>query len=167
MTSTQKQLALQKGLYLREMGIPISTGYLIDNMNLPDKKKVIEETMQQEQMQQQMQMQQMQTEMEQKQLLAQAAMAEANSKNALAAERMNKVQLDAALSAERMQRADEDRTGSVLNLIKALKEIQGMDLEQMETGLRIVQQMEGTTTEHMKINAAREKTAQPAQNAVA
>jgi hypothetical protein len=167
MTSTQKQLALQKGLYLREMGIPISTGYLIDNMNLPDKKKVIEETMQQEQMQQQMQMQQMQTEMEQKQLIAQAAMAEANSKNALAAERMNKVQLDAALSAERMQRADEDRTGSVLNLIKAIKEIQGMDLEQMEAGLRIVQTMEGTTTEHMKIQAAQQKAEQPTQKAVA
>jgi hypothetical protein len=42
-----------------------------------------------------------------------------------------------------MQRAEEDRTGSVLNLIKAIKEIQGMDLAQMEQGLRIVQSIEG------------------------
>jgi hypothetical protein len=50
---------------------------------------------------------------------------------------MNKVQLDAALSAERIQRAEEDRTGSVLNLIKAAQEIQGVDIEQVERVVNI------------------------------
>ena len=138
LTSTQKQLALQKALYLREIGIPISSAYLIDHMNLPDKEQVLEQTVKQEQMMQQMQMQQAQAEMETKQVFAQAAQAEANSKNALAAERMNKVQLDAALSAERIQRADEDRANSTLTLLKAIKELQNMDLDQLERGLSIV-----------------------------
>ena len=155
LTSTQKQLALQKALYLREIGVPISTEYLIDHMNLPDKEDIIKSTVAQEQMQQQMQMAQAQNEMQQKQILAQAATAEANSKNALAAERMNKVRLDAALSAERMQRADEDRTGSVLNLIKAIKELQGMDLEHLERELSIVRQL---TPEEKTINTPKQAT---------
>ncbi len=154
LTSTQKQLALQKALYLREIGIPISTAYLIEHMNLPDKEEIIQSTVKQEQMQQQVQMAQAQSEMQQQQIIAQAAQAEANSKNALAAERMNKVKLDAALSVERIKRADEDKTGSILNLIKAIKEIQGMDLAQMEQGLRIVQSVSG---EQEETNPSEEK----------
>ena len=68
----------------------------------------------------------------------------------MAAERMNKVKLDAALSSERMQRADEDRTNAVLNLIKAAKEIQGMDLEHFERSLNIVKNLEGEETTEVK-----------------
>ena len=67
-----------------------------------------------------------------------------------------------------MQRAEEDKTASVLNLIKAIKEIQGMDLEQMEAGLRIVQTMEGTTTDHLKIQQqSQQKMQRPTQEKVA
>jgi len=160
LTSTQKQLALQKALYLREIGVPISTAYLIEHMNLPDKEQVIQETVQQEQVQQQQQAQMAQLQMQQLQVENETKLSYAKAQNSLAAERINKVQLDAALSAERIQRAEEDRTGSVLNLIKAIKEIQGMDLEQMEAGLRIVQTMEGTTPEHLKIKQASQQQQQ-------
>ncbi len=154
LTSTQKQLALQKALYLREIGIPISTAYLIDHMNLPDKDSVIQQTVQLEQMQQQLQVQQVQHQMQQESIANEMIMAEANSKNALATERLNKVRLDAALSAERIKRADEDQTGSILNLIKAIKELQGMDLEHIEKKLSIIQQLtpkeERMPTEEMK-----------------
>lgn len=171
LTATQKQLALQKALYLREIGVPISTAYLIKHMNLPDKKEIIEETVKQEQAQQEQQSQMAQLQMQQIQVENETKLSYAKAQNSLAAERINKVQLDAALSAERIQRAEEDRTGSVLNLIKAIKEIQGMDLEQMEAGLRIVQTMDGTTPEHLKIQQAaqqqQQKAMQPQQEAVA
>jgi hypothetical protein len=154
LTATQKQLALQKALYLREIGVPISTEYLIEHMNLPDKEEVIQSTIAQEEMQQKAQMAQMQSQIQQQQVLAQAATAEANSKNALAAERMNKVKLDAALSAERIQRADEDRTSSALNLIKALKELQGMDLDNLQRELSLVQQL---TPEKVEMNNSVQK----------
>lgn len=142
LTSTQKQLALRQALYLKELGIPIPTSYLIENMNIPDKDdlmKAIEETEQaqqkQQEMMQQLQMQNMQVDNETKLSYSQA-------QQALAAERMNKTQLDAALSAERLQRADEDRTGSVLNLIKAASELQGMEIDQFERSLNIIKNIE-------------------------
>ena len=49
-----------------------------------------------------------------------------------------------------MQRADEDRTNAVLNLIKAAKEIQGMDLEHFERSLNIVKNLEGEETTEVK-----------------
>jgi hypothetical protein len=160
LTSTQKQLALQKALYLREIGVPINTEYLIKHMNLPDKDELIESVVKQEQQQAQQEQQMAQLQMQNMQVDNETKLSYSEAQHSLAMERMNKTKLDAALSAERLQRADEDRTGSVLNLIKAIKEIQGMDLEQMEAGLRIVQTMEGTTPEHLKIQQAAQQKAQ-------
>jgi hypothetical protein len=143
LTSTQKQLALQKALYLREIGVPISSEYLIKRMNLPDKKEIIETIVKQEQAQAEQEQKMAELQMQQIKTDTETKMSYAEAQHSLAYERINKTKLDAALSAERMQRAEEDRTGSVLNLIKAIKEIQGMDLAQMEQGLRIVQSIEG------------------------
>lgn len=137
LTATQKQLALQQALYLREIGIPIPTSYLINNMQIPDKDELIEEVMRTEQEQAQQQQQMAQLQMQQLQVDNETKLSYAESQKALAAERINKTGLDAALSAERIQRADEDRTGSILNLIKAAKEIQGMDIEQLERAINI------------------------------
>jgi hypothetical protein len=137
LTSTQKQLALRQALYLREIGIPIPTEYLIENMNIPDKEKLIQQITQIEQAQQQQQAQMAQLQMQQLQVDNETKLSYSEAQHALAAERMNKTRLDAALSAERIQRAEEDRTGSVLNLIRAAKEIQGMDLEQLERSVNI------------------------------
>jgi hypothetical protein len=141
LTSTQKQLALRQALYLKELGIPVPTGYLIKNMNIPEKDELMEEIAQAEQQQAQQQQQMAQLQMQQLQVDNETKMSYAQGQKALAAERMNKVQLDAALSAERMQRADEDRTGAVLNLVKAAKEIQGMDMERLERAVNMVMQL--------------------------
>lgn len=156
LTSTQKQLALQKALYLREIGIPITTEYLIEHSNLPDKDKLIESVVAQEQQQAQQQQKMAELQMQNMQVDNETKLSYAESQKALASERMNKVHLDAALSAERIQRADEDRTSSVLNLIKAVKELQGMDLDQLEKEISIVQQISGRTDDQ------RSKTSQEA-----
>ena len=138
LTNTQKQLAFQQSLYLKEMGIPIPTAYLIKHMQLPDKDELIEEITKNEQAQQQqeqkmaeLQMQNMQVDNETKKSYAQA-------QKSLAAERINKVRLDAAVSAERLEHAEEDRTGAILNLVKAAKELEGIDLDNLEKALRLV-----------------------------
>lgn len=137
LTSTQKQLALRQALYLKELGIPIPTGYLIKNMNIPDKDELMKEIEQAEQQQVQQQQQMAQLQMQQMQIDAETKHSYSVSQQALAAERMNKTRLDAALSAERLQRADEDRAGTVLNLVKAAKEIQGMTIDQIEKAVNI------------------------------
>lgn len=152
LTSTQKQLALRQALYLKELGIPIPTGYLIKNMNIPDKEELIQEITQAEQAQAQQQQQMAQLQMQQLQVDNETKLSYAQSQKSLAAERMNKVSLDAALSAERMQRADEDRSASILNLIKAAKEIKGIDLNQIEQALRLAKDLSQSTLENSQPN---------------
>ena len=45
--------------------------------------------------------------------------------------------------AERISRAEEDRTAGVLNLVKAAKELDGMDLEHLAAEIAILRQLEG------------------------
>ena len=142
LTSTQKQLALRQALYLKEIGIPIPTSYLIENMNIPDKDNLLKQIEQTEQQQMQQQQKMEQLQMMQIQVDNETKIAYADSQKALASERMNKTRLDAALSAERMQRADEDRTGAILNLIKAAKEVQGMEIDQLEQTLNMIKNIE-------------------------
>lgn len=141
LTSTQKQLALQQALYLREIGIPIPTEYLLKNMNIPEKDELIQQIMQQEQAQQQQQEQMAQLQMQQMQVETETKLSYAEGQKALATERLNKTKLDAALSAERIQQAQQDRSGAVLNLVKALKEIQGMDFDHLERAIGIAQML--------------------------
>jgi len=142
LTSTQKQLALRQALYLREIGIPVPSSYLLKMANLPEKDELEKEITQIEQQQQQQQQMQAEQQMQQIQVDNETKLAYAESQKALAAERMNKTQLDAALSAERLQRADEDRTNAVLNLIKAAKEIQMMDMTHLEKAVNVVKNLE-------------------------
>jgi hypothetical protein len=154
LTSTQKQLALQSALYMRELGMPIPTEYILKNMNIPEKDELIEKINQQEQAQQKQQDMMANLQMQQMQVDNETKMSYAEGQKALAVERINKTKLDAALSAERMQRADEDRSGAILNLIKAAKEIQGMDIDHLERAINIAKTIgenEGQDTRQMSL----------------
>ena len=145
LTSTQRQLALQQCLYLKEIGVPIPTEYILENMQLPKKDELIEKIMQSEQQQMQQQQQMAQLQMQQLQVDNETKLSYAESQKSLAAERLNKVRLDAALSSERIQRAEEDRTGAFLNLVKAIKEIEGMDVAQIAQAIQMMK-----TTQEMQ-----------------
>lgn len=141
LTSTQKQLALQQKLYLREVGIPIPIESIMEEANFQGKDKLIKQIQEQEQAQQKQQEMMANLQMQQMQVENETKISYAEGQKALAAERINKTRLDAALSAERIQRADEDRTGAILNLIKAAKELSNMDadrdLEHLERAVEI------------------------------
>lgn len=143
LTTTQKQLALQQALYLREIGVPIPTGYILKNMAIPDKEELIEEIMGMEQQQQQQQQQMAELQIQQMQVDNETKLSYAEAEKSLAAERMNKIHLDAAVSAERMKKAQEDQSASMLNLVKTIKEIQSMDLEHIERAVSVLVQLEG------------------------
>lgn len=159
LTSTQKQLALRQALYLKELGIPIPTGYLIKNMNIPDKEELMQEIQQAEQAAQQQQQQMAQLQMQQMQVDNETKLSYSEAQHSLAAERLNKTRLDAALSAERMQRADEDRTGSILNLIKAVKEIEGMDLDHIERAVNVITQIGNAEKEEASAESSSSRVA--------
>ena len=57
------------------------------------------------------------------------------------------IQLDAAFSAETLSRDEEDRTAGVLNLIKAVKELEGMDLNNLAQKISLLKALEGKQEE--------------------
>lgn len=148
LTSTQKQLALRQALYLKEIGIPVPTSYLIENMSIPDKDKLIEQISQNEQAAAQQQQRMEALQMQQMQVDAETKLSYSEAQHSLAYERINKTKLDSALSEERKQRAEEDRTGAILNLLKAAKEIQEMDLGNIEKALGIVHHVSASEEIH-------------------
>lgn len=137
LTATQRQLAFKTAIYLKEIGIPIPTSFLIKNMSIPDKDELIEQISAIEQSQNEQQQRMADMQIQQMRIDNETKLSYADSQRALAQERINKTQLDAAVSAERLQRADADRTGAVLNLIKAAKEIQAMDIEHLERAVML------------------------------
>jgi len=152
LTATQKQLALQQALYLREVGIPIPTSYLIKNMQIPDKDELIEQINQTEQAQMQQEQGMAQLQMQQLQVDNQTKLSYAEAQKSLAAERLNKVRLDAAVSAERINRADAEKTASVLNLIKAAQEIKTVDIQHLQQAFDLVKSMESPAEQSVDQN---------------
>jgi hypothetical protein len=147
LTDTQKQTQFIQMTALRGMGVQFSDEEIVEASNLTDKKQYKDRLAAQQQAQSQMQQQQMNLQM-------QKVAAENQADQALAAERINKVQLDAALSAERISRAEEDRTAGVLNLIKAVKELEGIDLGLLQQKLELLKGLEGVQTAQEQISAS-------------
>lgn len=134
-TDTQKQTQFAQMMALRAVGVQFTDEEVVDASNLHDKKQYKERLA----AAQQAQNQAMQT---QTQLQMEAVASKTASDKALAAERLNKIQLDAALSAERISRSEEDRTAGVLNLVKAAKELDGMDLDHLRSQLEMLKGLE-------------------------
>jgi hypothetical protein len=143
LTDTQKQSEFVQLNALKAMGVQISDEDLIDASNLHNKKKIKDRIAAEKQAAQQLQEQQTQMAMQNQQVLTDAAESKAQSDRALAQERLAKIQLDQALNAERISRSEEDRTAGVLNLVKAVKELEGIDLQQLTQKLQLLMQLEG------------------------
>jgi hypothetical protein len=142
LTESQAQLEVQQLLYAKEMGAPIDWSDILPKMTIQGKDELLEKVKareegqaQQAQAMAQLQMQQLAGDNAMKQGYSQA-------QQSLAAERMAKIQLDQTLNFERLNRAEEDKTGATLNLVKAIKEIQNIDLDQFQKALSIVQSIE-------------------------
>lgn len=139
----QRQMAFLQKIQLRELGIPMPTESLLEDITMQNKKKYIDQILQQEQQQAQAAQKQQELEMHKIAVETESAKSYAASQQSLAAERMNKVQLDAALSAERISRAQEDRDEATLARIKAAKELADMDLTQLQKLIDIVNSIQG------------------------
>lgn len=145
LTDTQRQSQFVQLVALKSMGVlpPEGDALIVQNSNLHGKKELQEIVDRKNQMQAQAQQQMLQMELKNQETTTRAIDAKAESDRSLAAERLNKVGLDAALSAERMQRAEEDRTAGALNLVKILKELETMDLTNLQAKLDLIRQIEG------------------------
>jgi hypothetical protein len=138
-TSTQRQMQFAQMLHLKEVGVPIPDSAILEAATLQNKSELIKSIEQQQQQAQQMQQQQSQLEMAQLQAQINLANARAESDVSLGIERRSRVSENIQLSNERAAKAEEDRTDAMLNRIKALKEIEDVDLTQLQKIIQLAQ----------------------------
>lgn len=140
-TTTQKQMQFAQLLQLKEVGVQVPDSVLLDAATIQNKKKLTEALQQQQQQQQQMQQQQMQAAMEEQKARTELAQARAIADKGLGLERVSRVEENRALAVERRAEAIKDQDIGLLNLVKALKELDHMDLEHIERLLAISQSL--------------------------
>jgi len=159
-TTTQRQMQFAQLLQLREAGVPISTEDLLNASTMQGKKKIIENAQKQEQMQQQMQQMQMQTEMQQAQAQTELLQARAKADTGLGLERISRIQENQALATERESAAHRDEEAALLNLVKALKEMEGLDLMHLEKLITLSQMVKASSQEQKGEDTMQQATIQ-------
>lgn len=144
-TATQKQMQFAQLLQMKEIGIAIPDDLLIDSAPLQNKNELIEAVRQAQQ-----------AAAQQTEVASQAAIAEQQARTELAhsraiadqglgLERVSRIQENQALAVERKAEAEKDHYAAILDFVKAIKELEGIDianLEKLITLARIVSQEE-------------------------
>ncbi len=138
-TTTQKQMQFAQMLQLREAGVPISDEDLLESATIQNKTTILENM--QKKQQEEAQAQQMQTKIaiEEQQARTDLAHARAEADRGLAEERISRVPENRAFAIERLTESEENRAGAakdrmsgLLDIVKALKELEGIDISQIE-----------------------------------
>jgi hypothetical protein len=140
-TTTQKQMQFAQLLQLRESGVPVPDTILLDAATIQNKTKLIEAIQQQQQQAQQQQQQQQQVAMEELKSRTNLAYARAEADRGLGAERYSRIDENRALAEERRAAAIKDADIGLLNLIKAVKEIDSVDLDQIHKLMSLSQML--------------------------
>lgn len=152
-TSTQKQMNFAQLLQLKEMGMPIPDDLLIEQSTIQNKTKLMEALKQQAEQSAQAQQAQMQGDQAEQQARIELAHSRAIADQGLGIKRIEEGH---SLLIGKEAKAESDRDLGLLNLIKAMKEIDTIDIDQMHKILAIKNSLENQ--EEMK-NAARLNTA--------
>ena len=137
LTQTQKQLQFVQLLNLREVGVNIPDDVLLDSCTVTNKKELLESIQQSQQQKQQMEQQQMQLQMQQMQSQIKLQDAQTTANEGLGIERLSRVKENEALAEERRAQAVKDEDAALLDLVKAMKEIDGLDLQHMQQLLQM------------------------------
>lgn len=140
-TTTQKQMQFAQLLQLRESGVPIPDSVLLDAATIQNKTELTKAIEQQQQQQQQMQQQQQQVAMEELKARTDLAYARAEADRGLGAERYSRIEENKALATERRAEAKKDENIGFLNLIKALKELDTIDIDQLQKMMSLSQML--------------------------
>jgi len=143
LTDTQQQLELAQLFELQQrFGEVFPADEIIEVMTIQNKDRIIEKIQkaQQEQAQQAQQMQEIQ--MKQMEVDMQTKLSYSKSQEGLAAERVAKIQTDVAVAEDKIKRAHTEDTAALLNVIKAIKELEGMNLNELSMKLALLDQIQ-------------------------
>lgn len=138
LTETQQKMQFAQLLEMQQMGIPIPPSVLIKAAPLQDKKELIEGLQQQAEQQEQQQQQTLAVQMELLQAQIEDLKAKAVANTGLGIERTARVDENEALAVERLAEAKKDRELGALHLVKALKELEGMDISNLMQSIQAI-----------------------------
>lgn len=136
-TTTQKQMQFAQLLQLREVGVPIPDDILVDACTVQGKQKLMDALSQAAQQRSQMQQMQMEAALTEQQAKTELAQARAEADRGLGAERYSRIEENHALAEERKAAAVKDEELALLNFVKALKELEGMDISHLSELVRM------------------------------
>lgn len=163
MTDSQRSAAFLQAWQMKMSGVQVPDEMLWELSPYPIDKKFRVKMEQQAQAQEAA----AQQEIEDKKQVNELLQAKAFSDVALGEERLSKIKYDAALSEERLAAAQEERARSVLDIIRAGKEFQEMELVQQGMGIdhaeKILNLIRGVE-EEQRLAAADTVVPQPAIN---
>lgn len=137
-TSTQRQLQFAQLLQLREAGIPIPGGLLLEASTLQNKNQLIEAIQGAEQKQAQAEEQQQQMQMMMLQKQAESLDSKSLADQGLGVERLSRVQENRALAVERLAESRKDQQLGALHMAKAMKELEDLDTTELERLVNLV-----------------------------
>ena len=139
LTETQQQLELGQILHLNEIMAtnpsPPIMEKIIDCMYIQNKDELKAKLSEFQQGQAQQQKQMAELQMEQMRIDNATKISYAHSQEGLAAERVAKIQTDKAVAMEKIRRSETEDTAALVNLLKALKELKGMDIDHLSRSL--------------------------------
>ena len=142
-TPTQRQMQFKQLIALKELGLPIPNNVLIEASTLQNKKELVEAIGAQEEEQSQIQQMQLDIALEAEKAKIKDLESRAEANAGLGLERASRVQENRALAIERLAEADRDRDAGTLDMVKAMKELEDMDIAQIEKLLRLSQYLKG------------------------
>jgi hypothetical protein len=140
LTESQQQLELAQLLHLQQIApdvMPIDE--IVEAMTIQNKDRIIEKIQQKQKAMQEQQEKMQEIQMQQMQVDNMTKVAYAHSQEGLAKERVAKIQVDSAVAQDKLRRAHQEDTASLLNVVKALREIKGLDLDHLSKQLEILQ----------------------------
>lgn len=141
-TNTQRQMQFAQMLQLHEAGVPITTEDLLEASTLQGKNKIIKNAVAQREQAQQAQQAQMESAMQEQQARTTLAHARAQADTGLGLERVSRIQENQALAIERREAGENDKQLALLNFVKALKELEGIDIAHVQQLLMLSKVLE-------------------------
>jgi hypothetical protein len=150
-TTTQRQMNFAQMLQLREVGVPIPDDQLLESATIQNKQQIIDAIARANEASQAAQQQE--AELAQQQALAQINLTQSTAKanEGLGLERISRIEENKALAEERRAEAVKDEEMALLNFVKALKEIEDIDLKQIEKLVSIAGMIKQVETEKLDV----------------
>ena len=147
LTETQQQLELAQIFELQaRFGEIFPPDEVVEAMTIQNKDRIVEKMMKAQQAQQEQQSKMAELQMQQMQVDNETKLSYARSQDSLGKERIAKITTDMAVAEDKLKRAHTEDTAALLNVLKALKELEGMDLTQLEQKLNILNALQPEAT---------------------